>query len=110
MSRHLIPGKQLEYTVVVGWDNPLSTFFASVFDNERDEDDPKHELLFVGCRDKEIPTVAALQAQVAPYATLDQKTIDRLQQDKAAHAQWQESPLQANMRKLRQKVEADYAK
>lgn len=36
MSRIRIPGKELRYEVVVGWDNPIGTFYAQVYDLETD--------------------------------------------------------------------------
>ena len=36
MSRIRIPGKELRYRVVVGWDNPMGTFYAQVYDLETD--------------------------------------------------------------------------
>jgi hypothetical protein len=40
MSRHSIPARSLGYSVVVGWDNPLMTFFAQVEEeNPADEDE-----------------------------------------------------------------------
>jgi hypothetical protein len=32
MSRYSIPAQDPDLTVIVGWDNPLVTFFAQVFD------------------------------------------------------------------------------
>ena len=32
MSRYHIPAQDPGLTVIVGWDNPLTTFFAQVFD------------------------------------------------------------------------------
>jgi len=39
-SRRSIPAHAPDLTVVVGWDNPLSTFFAQVERNQ-DDDDPR---------------------------------------------------------------------
>jgi hypothetical protein len=52
MSRHTITADNLE--AVLGWDPPLNTFFAQVWDRACDEDDPAAELLWIGCTPGEI--------------------------------------------------------
>ena len=47
MSRYSIPAQQPGLTVVVGWDNPLITFFAQVFDPSI-KDDEEACLLWIG--------------------------------------------------------------
>ena len=69
MSRYRIPAHHPRYTVVVGWDNPLVTFFAQVFDPAIEEDD-EADLLWIGTTPEAIPTVAVLQAQLADWATI----------------------------------------
>ena len=49
MRRHTIPARDPNLTIVVGWDNPLATYFAQVArpeDPDREDDDPI--LLWVG--------------------------------------------------------------
>jgi len=60
MSRYSIPTQDPRLTVIVGWDNPLATFFSQVFDPSI-EDDDEAELLWIGTAPEAIPTVAALQ-------------------------------------------------
>jgi hypothetical protein len=69
MSRYSIPAQQPGLTVIVGWDNPLTTFFAQVFNPSIDEDEDAC-LLWIGTAPEAIPTVAALQAQLAGWATI----------------------------------------
>ncbi len=68
MSRHELEPHTAGREVVVGWDPPLRTFFAQVFDTTKDEDDQAYELLWIGCTPGEISTAQdALQA-VKPFA------------------------------------------
>ena len=91
MSRYSIPAQQLGLTVIVGWDNPLTTFFAQVFDPSI-EDDEEACLLWIGTAPEAIPTVAALQAQLAGWATIPTDIVDRLLRDQ--HAATPPTPLQ----------------
>lgn len=52
MSRYEITVGAVE--AVVGWDPPLNTFYAQVWDRSVDEDDPAAELLWIGCTPGEI--------------------------------------------------------
>ena len=53
-SRRSLPAHAPDITVVVGWDNPLSTFFAQVERNQ-DDDDPRDPiLLWIGSEFGEI--------------------------------------------------------
>jgi hypothetical protein len=70
-------------TVIVGWDNPLVTFFAQVFDLSI-EDDVEGCLLWIGTAFQEIPTVAALQARLAGWATIPPDIVNRLTRDQQA--------------------------
>jgi hypothetical protein len=56
MSRYSIPAQQPGLTVIVGWDNPLTTFFAQVFDPSIEEDAAAC-LLWIGTTPEAIPTV-----------------------------------------------------
>jgi hypothetical protein len=77
--------------VIVGWDNPLVTFFAQVFDPSIEEDE-EADLLWIGTALQEIPTVAALQAQLAGWAMIPADIMDRLTRDQ--HAATPPTPLQ----------------
>ena len=39
MSRHLLTPKDEKHTVVVGWDNPMQTYFLHVIDKEKEDAD-----------------------------------------------------------------------
>jgi hypothetical protein len=77
--------------VVVGWDNPLVTLFAQVFDPSIAEDEDAC-LLWIGTAPEAIPTVAALQAQLVGWATIPADMVDRLLHDQ--HAATPPTPLQ----------------
>jgi hypothetical protein len=83
MSRYRIPAQNPALTVIVGWDNPLVTFFAQVFDPSIEED-AEADLLWIGTALQDLPTVAALQAQLAGWATIPPAIVDRLIRDQQA--------------------------
>jgi hypothetical protein len=80
MSRYRIPAQDPGLTVIVGWDNPLVTFFAQVFDPSIEED-AEACLLWIGTAPQAIPTVAALQAQLAGWATISPAIVDHFTRD-----------------------------
>ena len=83
MSRYSIPAQQPGLTVIVGWDNPLCTLFAQVFDPSIAEDADAC-LLWIGTAPGAIPTVAALQAQLAGWAAIPPALLDCLIRDQQA--------------------------
>jgi len=83
MSRYRIPAQDPDLTVIVGWDNPLMTFFAQVF-NPSIEDDDEACVLWIGAAPEAIPTVAALQAQLTGWATIPPAILDCLTRDQQA--------------------------
>jgi len=83
MSRYRIPAQDPGLTVIVGWDNPLTTFFAQVFDPSIEEDADAC-LLWIGTAPEAIPTVATLQAQLVGWATIPPDIVDRLVRDQQA--------------------------
>jgi hypothetical protein len=91
MSRYSIPAQDPRLQVVVGWDNPLVTLFAQVFDPSIEED-AEACLLWIGTAPEAIPTVAALQAQLVGWATIPADIVDRLLHDQ--HAATPPTPLQ----------------
>ena len=80
MSRSSLSAQQPGLTVIVGWDHPLTTFFAQVFDPSIEED-AEACLLWIGTAPEAIPTVAALQAQLVGWATIPDDMVDRLTRD-----------------------------
>jgi hypothetical protein len=91
MSRYSVPAQDPDLTVIVGWDNPLMTFFAQVF-NPSIEDDDEACLLWIGTAPQAISTVAALQVQLAGWAAIPPDIVDRLTRDQ--HAATPPTPLQ----------------
>ena len=91
MSRYRIPAQDPGLTASVGWDNPLTTFFAQVFDPSIEED-AEACLLWIGTAPEAIPTVAALQAQLVGWATIPDDIVARLRRDQ--HAATPPTPLQ----------------
>jgi hypothetical protein len=83
MSRYSIPPQNPALIVIVGWDNPLVTFFAQVFDPSIEEDE-EADLLWLGTAPQAISTVAALQAQLAGWATIPAALVARLTREQQA--------------------------
>jgi hypothetical protein len=83
MSRYHVPTPDPRRTAVIGWDNPLITFFAQIF-NASIEDDDDACVLWIGTAPEAIPTVAALQAQLAGWAAIPPAIADRLVRDQQA--------------------------
>lgn len=85
-SRRHIPGIRDDYEVVVGWDNPLMTFFARVEGRRGPSDRQGRELMWVGTNRSEILTVERLSEVLRPYATLSPAMLDELRRDRAKDA------------------------
>jgi len=83
MSRYSVPTQDPCMMVVVGWDTPLMTFFAQVFDHAIAEE-VEACVLWIGTTPAAIPTVAALQAQLAGWAMLSADIMTRLTRDQQA--------------------------
>ena len=98
MSRHSFPAQDPRCTVVVGWDNPLQTFFAQVVQPSHDDDEDDAILLWLGTAPQAIPTVAALQAQLAGWATLPPALAAQLTREQQAAPP--PTPLQRWMQQL----------
>lgn len=85
MSRHEIPAKRPGFTVIVGWDNPMMTFFAQVEDEAAGEDDDP-VVLWLGGHHREVLRPEDLAAPLAPYADLMATHIEQLRADRAGDA------------------------
>ena len=83
MSRHEIPALDQSLSVVIGWDNPLQTFFAQVARSAAADDDD-HMLLWVGTEPREVITVEDLARHLAAFADLSDETAAQLRADRAA--------------------------
>jgi hypothetical protein len=89
MSRHVVRSDGF-YEVVVGWDPPLRTFFAQVFDREAtaealkaDKDADEVMVVWTGVAPHEISNFPDLQRAVQEYAVIDMHTREALLADKA---------------------------
>jgi hypothetical protein len=80
LARSLSSAQDPGLTAIVGWDNPLTTFFAEVVDPSIEEDEEAY-VLWIGTEPEAIPTVAALQARLAGWATIPAEIVDRLTRD-----------------------------
>jgi hypothetical protein len=69
------------YEIVIGWDNPLESFFVQVWDKASDEEEP---VLWMGVKPGEVATVEALAALVRPYGEIPGAILARLREDVAA--------------------------
>ncbi|GGN39789.1 hypothetical protein FHR83_006641 [Actinoplanes campanulatus] len=81
MTRHELTSDG-GFEVVVGWDRPLNTFFAQVFDVHKPEDDA--EVLWIGVSLREIHDPQQVIDAVRPYAQIPADLEFRLYQE--AHA------------------------
>lgn len=95
MSRYVIPAHDPRFEVVIGWDNPLETFFCQAFDTMADEDDETSCVLWEGTTFRSIPTLDTLQARLSPFATIPEAMGVQLRCDQE-HAT-PRSPLQDRM-------------
>jgi hypothetical protein len=69
--------------VIIGWDDPLETYFATVFDTTVDEDNDAACVLWEGAALRALSTVDALQASLRAYATIPPPVRAQLHQDRA---------------------------
>jgi hypothetical protein len=67
-----------EYTVIIGWDRPLGTYFCKVL-GPKGATEP--EVAF-GETPREYPDLAPFVRRVARFAKIDDKTLLRLAEDK----------------------------
>ena len=93
-SRRSIPARTPDLTVIVGWDNPLSTFFAQV-ERIQDDLDPRDPiLLWIGSELGEVAQAEQLAGPLAPCAELTPEVVELLRADRAADADRGPSVLQ----------------
>jgi len=69
MSRHTLAALHPQHTCVVGYDPPLGTFFAQVWDQTLPAT-AEQVVLWVGTTLHEIPTVQALATDLHAYAVI----------------------------------------
>lgn len=101
MSRYVIPAIDLNHNVVVGWDNPLQTFFAIVSDETRDEDNKIVQWIGIGNKDI-IVDINELQKQLEQFALIPRSIKMKLKEDYQNRTE--PTPLQKMMKKLGQEL------
>jgi hypothetical protein len=79
MSRYKFEGNRPEFSIVVGWDNPLGSYFAQVWDGGELEEGNLR--LWVGAGADKVPTVEALAGLVASYGIIPAEVLARLEAD-----------------------------
>jgi len=99
MSRRTIPAHAPGMTVVVGWDNPLGTFFAQVSRDHVIEDETDPVVFWTGGQFGEVQRAEELVALLAPYAKLTPEMVEQLRADRAACADRGPTTLQREMRR-----------
>lgn len=71
MSNYSIHPVNRDHEIMAGWDPAMNTYFAHVFDITMYEDDPKRDILWIGCTPNEIHDVDIISRELSPYADLD---------------------------------------
>ncbi len=80
MSRHTIAALHPQHTCVVGYDPPLGTFFAQLWDQSIPAAE-EQLVLWVGTTLEEIPTVHALATTLHAYAVIPADVWQRLESE-----------------------------
>jgi hypothetical protein len=99
---YLASGRGRHWRIVVGWDNPLETFYAQVWEqyvDERPGHEEREELeLWMGLERREIGDLEELEELVEPYGPIPGRIRDDLEED---HARWRPSTgLELALRRL----------
>lgn len=94
MSRYIVE-KTDTREVVVGWDPPLGTFYAQEY-GPADADDEESLVWWVGYAPQEIPTLAALRAQLLARGVVIPQDVDEMLRADYA-APWTPGPLQQKL-------------
>lgn len=78
MSRHEFTGNRPNLQIVVGWDRPLDTYFAQVWDGGELEEG--NLLLWLGA-DLERVEIDDLAAELAPFGGIPAQVLDQLREE-----------------------------
>lgn len=70
MSQFTYRGKESYWRIIVGWDNPLETFFAQVWDEREDQDECPLVTFWVGGQTAEVSTIEELESLLAPFGEI----------------------------------------
>src|SRR4051794_11726297 len=101
MSRYTFEGKEVDIEIVVGWDNPLQTFFVQVW-NQEESKDPycgiDEPAFWAGATTGEVRTLEDLLDLVESYGAVPDEVVRDLQRDHAARTPL--TPSQEHLRKL----------
>lgn len=81
MSTYQVPPREENHEVVLGWDPPLNTFFLHVIDTTKNEDDPERDVIWIGCKPKEIHDLEVIIAAVLPYSVVSEEMWAQLYRD-----------------------------
>ena len=85
MSRHEISARNPAHKVIVGWHQPLRTYFVQVIDRrETVGDDDRRMILWAGKRPNELHEIDKLAQKLAKFADLAPEMRARLCGDKHA--------------------------
>ena len=95
MSRYRLLSVHPDHETIVGWDNPLQTFFVYVRDTTTPEEEDDRFVFEKGERIQEILTVADLARVVKPYALFPSSVQEALIKDYAERTR--PTPLQERM-------------
>jgi hypothetical protein len=86
MSRYEYFGKEGCWRIVVGWDNPLETFLAQVWEqyvDKRSGEEHEELELWVGSERREVCDLEELEELVEPYGPIPDQIRDDLEEDHA---------------------------
>ena len=97
MSRRTVSARQPGFAVVVGWDNPMATFFAQVTRVQHDDDARDLVVCCIGGLSGWVSRAEDLAPPLAPYADLTAADIEQLWADRAASADRRPTELQRAM-------------
>jgi hypothetical protein len=93
MSQYFIAGYMDHHQVIVGWDQPMRTFFASVINTVAQENEEGEDvLLWLGTKYDEYKDINEIAVPLADYAVIPDDILIQCQQD--AQVSFSPSPLQ----------------
>lgn len=79
-------------TIAIGWDAPLSTYFAAVHRNNEHLDDELREIFWIGTSYGEISEPQTVIDAIAPFTTVDASLTANLHADRLREGHRPRSP------------------
>lgn len=79
MSRYMLKPKDPKHEVVVGWDNPLNTYFIQVYVPEGTPEGDDDFLLWSGDRPGQVTDVGVLRSVAGVFAEWPEELSEMLQ-------------------------------